>query len=238
MPYARYDAHRHVTHDAGAAEKSVVNGTSPDDWAAVITLAKSSPAVIPAIGLHPWRVNEAPDNWQAQFLNALPNARAIGEIGLDHRIDGHNIDRQEAAFCWQLKQATVRNLPVSIHCLKAGDALLRVLRRDSLPRRGIHLHAYSGSAEQVAPFAALGAYFSFHAGQFKTHARKAPTAARAVPVERLLIETDAPNTLDKSTDSASFLKHGYEVLADLRGISPRALYEQVSANFRRYFTDD
>ncbi len=232
-----FDAHCHVRDEQSNAVTYVVNGTSPSDWSEVIALAKTDARIIPAIGLHPWEVDEAPEDWQARFSEALPDAGAIGEIGLDRWIEGYDIERQEAAFCWQLAKAAERDLPVSIHCLKAGDALLRILKRDTLPARGVHLHAYSGSAEQVAPLAKLGAYFSFHAGQFAGKAKKAPAAVRAVPADRLLIETDAPNTLDESTDASRFLVHGYEVVAELRGVSINELTEQVAANFKRYFQE-
>lgn len=234
MPYARYDAHRHTSDGLGAAEKSVVNGTSPDDWADVISKAEKYSQAIAAIGLHPRKVNEAPGDWQARFLELIDRVQAVGEIGLDRWIDGYDIERQDAAFCWQLEQAAKRDLPVSIHCLKAGDALLHLLKENTLPRRGIHLHAYSGSAEQVSQFAEFGAYFSFHAGQFQGKAKKAPAAAQAVPADRLLVETDAQDTLDGS-DVSDFLKKGYATMAELRDTSADALAEQVAKNFERYF---
>ena len=238
MQYPRYDAHRHLPDGQSVAETSVVNGTSPEDWADVLAKAKNHPDLIPAIGLHPWKVNDAPEDWQAHFLGLIGLAGAVGEIGLDQWIDGHDIKRQEAAFCWQLKVAAERNLPVSIHSLKASEVLLSNLRQSALPRRGIHLHAYSGSAEQVEQFAEMGAYFSFHAGQFKANAKKAPAAVQAIPRDRLLIETDAPNTLDASSDASDFLNRGYDIIAGLRGVEVEALAEQVAANFQRYFLDE
>lgn len=234
MPHARYDAHRHISDDSDAGVNCVVNGTSPGDWAGVLAWTKERPQAIPAIGLHPWKVNDASDDWQAQFLDLIDRARAVGEIGLDRWVEGYDIGRQEAAFRWQLKQAAERNLPVSIHCLKAGDALLHCLKENALPRRGIHLHAYSGSAEQVPQFAELGAYFSFHTGQFKPNAKKVPAAVKMIPSDRLLIETDAPDTLD-GQDVISFLRKGYETVAELRDGTVDALVKQVADNFERYF---
>lgn len=234
MPYARYDAHRHFSTERHTAETAVLNGTSPDDWANVIAQAAEDPRIIAAIGLHPWAVHDAPNDWQMRFLKLIDRTDAVGEIGLDCWIEGHDLKRQEAAFRWQLKQAAERNLPVSIHCLKASNALLHCLKESALPERGIHLHAFNGSAEQVSQFAGLGAYFSFHAGQFKPNAKKAPSAARAVPADRLLIETDAPDTLD-GDDISAFLLKGYARIAELRDVSVESLSEQVADNFKRYF---
>lgn len=228
-----YDAHCHLPK--ANAHASVINGTKPSDWPDVLKAAEQHEQIIPAIGLHPWQVNDAPDDWQATFLEHIADAQAVGEIGLDRWIEGYDIDRQEAAFGWQLEQAAERNLPVSVHCLKATEPLLRILRACPRPKRGIHLHAYSGSAEQVSQLAELGAYFSFHAGQFEGNAKKAPAAIRAIPADRLLIETDAPDTLDDGNDYAKFLQRGYQRVAELRGVSIEALATQAQANFQKYF---
>lgn len=232
-----YDAHRHWQQelDISCCEQCVVNGTEPDDWEGVIAAAGQHPQLIPAIGLHPWRVNKAPSDWRSAFLEQLPQAAAIGEIGLDRWIDTYDADKQADVFIWQLRQASQHNLPVSIHCLKASDALLRILKAERLPARGIHLHAYSGSAEQVTQFVKLGAYFSFHAGQLCNNAKKAPAALRAVPADRLLIETDAPDTLKNSDSHQDFLAYGYRKAASLRGIDIETLAKQVATNFKRYF---
>ncbi|MDQ8207632.1 TatD family hydrolase [Coraliomargarita sp. SDUM461003] len=231
-----YDAHCHLF--GASRHKVVVNGTCPADWREVIEFAEKDPQVISAIGLHPWQVQDAPSDWQASFFKQIDSAQAVGEIGLDQWIEGYDIERQQAAFSWQLEQAAQRNLPVSIHCLKASDSLLRILKTQPCPKRGIHLHAYSGSAEQVSHFAQWDAYFSFHAGQLGDRAQKAPAALQAVPIDRLLIESDAPDTIPSSEAHATFLLRGYQRAAELRGLTVEALAEQVAANFKRYFLYD
>lgn len=231
------DAHCHRTNNTSHDLLCVINGTSPFDWARIIEHSNECSQLIPAIGLHPWKVKDAPENWQAQFLTLIEQASLVGEIGLDRSTEGQDIEQQEAAFIWQLQQAEERNLPVSIHCQKATDRLLRILKKRSLPRRGVHLHAYSGSAEEVAQFASLGAYFSFCAGQLEGNSKKSPAAVRAVPADRILIETDAPDTLASSSDYEKLLYLGYTRVAKLRGISVEVLAEQVAVNFLRYFVD-
>jgi TatD DNase family protein len=231
-----YDAHCHLPASFG--ERSVVNGTHPSDWPEILNTAKQHKGILPAIGLHPWKIKDAPVDWKTTFLEQIKNARAVGEIGLDQWIEDSDIDRQTAAFIWQLQQAAGRNLPVSIHCLKATDTLLYILKKHPCPKRGIHLHAYNGSAEQVAQFAEFGAYFSFHASQLSGNAKKAPAAVQAVPEERLLIETDAPDTLERTEDPSAFLRCGYEQVAKLRGVPIEQLAAQVATNFTRYFLDD
>ncbi len=259
-----YDAHCHLADSRLEPEQqeiiaqlkrihcacSVVNGTSPADWDAVLAYAQKHSFVRPAIGLHPWKVNNAPANWQTCFLQAIERgAKVVGEIGLDQWIEGHDIARQQDAFHWQLAQATKHNLPTSIHCLRAMGPLMQLLRSVDLPPRGIHLHAYSGSAENVAELSHLGAYFSFNSGQLKPNAKAVIAAIQAVPEERLLIETDAPNRLpperwrthhlsDSTLNHPANLQAGYMAIAKVKNIPIEQLVTQVESNFLHYFGDD
>jgi len=260
-----YDAHNHMADPALWAHRvaiepclreidlryAVVNGTSPNDWPAVLELAKSDLHIIPAIGMHPWHVNDAATDWQARFLQALDRgARVIGEVGLDQWIESHDLERQQAAFRWQLAQATQRNLPVSIHCLKAIGPLMETLRRDTLPKRGFHLHAYNGPVELIPELVELGAYFSFNAGQLRIVKSKTPERICAVPAERLLIETDAPDMLParrlRSFDLPKSVRghalthpatliDGYTAITHLRATPIESLRQQVASNFEHYF---
>ena len=103
-------------------------------------------------------------------------ARAIGEIGLDQWIEGHDIAAQQDVFRFQLGIASERNLPVSIHCLRAIGPLMETLRTVELPARGIHLHAYNGPLELIPELVALGSYFSFTC---RTTAPRPPQSRRA-----------------------------------------------------------
>ncbi len=227
--------------------KAVVVGTSPEDWPPVLELARTRPSVIPAIGLHPWKVNTAPNNWQEQFLSALnQGAQAIGEIGLDKWIEGHDIDRQQQAFRFQMGKAARRNLPCSIHCLKAIGPMMDTLRAIELPDRGIHIHAFNGPIELVSELVELGSYFSFNAGQLKPAKTQVPERIRAIPFDRLLIETDAPDFLpaepyrefklsDPQRCHPANLRRSYEAITAIRDVSYEVLTEQVADNFARYF---
>ena len=245
---------------------AVVDGTCAADWPEVTALARLHPVVRPSYGLHPWDVGDAAPGWQVlleQILDAHPNA-AVGEIGVDRWILEHArpddprlagmrrapLAEQIEAFRWQLALAAERNRPATIHCLEAWGALRDVLRQTPLPARGFLLHAYGGSADLAQEFARLGAYFSFN-GHFlgARHAAKRAVFA-AVPIDRLLVETDAPAmplpeehrpfTLPNRSDGTVVnhpgnLAAAYAGLAELRQISLADLRTQVAANFHRLF---
>jgi TatD DNase family protein len=203
-----YDAHNHLQDprlaacraDLGAALErenvvaAVVNGSTEQDWPDVLALAQASPRVLPSFGYHPWYVRERTAAWQrtlVRFLDTVPSV--VGEIGLDRWMPEPDAPAQEEVFGWQLRLAAERNLPVSVHCLRAWGRLFDLLRAGPRPACGFLLHSYGGPAEMVEPLAKLGAYFSFP-GYF-AHARKERQrqAFRRVPADRFLIETDAPD---------------------------------------------
>lgn len=220
--------------------RCVVNGTSPRDWPKVAALAAQYPKlIIPSFGLHPWQ--QPTNGWHEQLvthLDSVPHA-CIGECGLDRWIIDHDIDVQRAVFTAQLDLAEQRNLPLSIHCLKAWGILLEILESHALPERGFLLHSYAGSAELVPRLAKLGAYFSF-SGHF-LHERKQNVreAFMAVPPDRLLIETDAPDMLPPDHVIGHPLENQLNHPANLLGIHAAASdfldVSGVPENFSRFF---
>ncbi len=193
----------------------VVNGTCESDWAAVAELARRHPMVLPSFGYHPWRLSRRSDAWinaLEQRLAEFPGA-GVGEIGIDRWILDPSVQtqtrwsaamkgekpatlaEQEEAFLQQLNLATRFNRPASIHCIQAWGRLLELFQASPLPSRGFLLHSYGGPKEMVKPFADLGAYFGF-AGSF-AHERKQRQCEvfQSVPLNRLLIETDAPDQM-------------------------------------------
>lgn len=258
-----YDAHCHLQDDRlalhrveilglygrlGVAEVAV-NGTSPADWRLVAELARESELVRPSFGLHPWKVREVDASWRSELLELLglfPDA-GVGEIGLDRWVEGFDLSVQEPVFLWQLEQAVERELPVSVHCLRAWGRMYDLLRASPRPKRGFLLHSYGGPAEMVEAMARLGAYFSV-SGYF-SHDRKLRQreALRAVPLDRLLIETDAPDmkgpssSMTYSFNGDEMLNHPanivevYRFAAGLFGLPLEEMREQVAANYERFF---
>lgn len=260
-----YDAHNHLHDERFAGDQArlvaacrsegvagmVVNGSCEADWPEVARLARIHPEVRPSFGIHPWYVPERTPHWQKTLLHLLDTVPAVvGEVGLDRWKPGLPYEGQEAVFLWQLHLAAQRNLPVSLHCLRTWGRLLELLRIHPRPDRGFLLHSYGGPEELVAPLAALGAYFGFPGAHAQPGKERRRAAFRAVPLDRLLIETDAPDqrlpaSLERHTctagDGATPLNHPanlpvvYSVAADLLGIPLPDLATTVEKNFLRLF---
>jgi TatD DNase family protein len=261
-----YDAHNHLQDERfGGRQQSIVetaasagvarmvaNGSCEEDWPQVAELAKKFPQVLPSFGYHPWYLHERTPQWQerlVEFLDSAPSA--VGEIGLDRWKPDLPYEGQEDAFVWQLRLAAERNLPVSVHCLRSWGRLRELLRDNPRPQCGFLLHSYGGSREMVEPLAKLGAYFSFP-GYFM-HERKVRQreAFARVPMERLLIETDAPDQLlpdaderfplcdsaGKPINHPANIVRVYEFVAQHRGMEVKRFSLLVEENFLRLFGD-
>lgn len=181
---------------AAGVSTLVCNGTSPQDWPAVLDLARRHRCVIPCFGVHPWYVHHATAGWEAELercLDAAPSA--VGEIGIDRWIEPRDEALQERVFTWQLAIAAKRGRPVMIHCLRAWEWLKQILLSQKAMPPAMLIHAYGGGVEMIRPLADCGAYFSFGGSTFEPRRQRQRDALRAVPQDRLLVETDAPSML-------------------------------------------
>ncbi|MBE0543688.1 MAG: TatD family hydrolase [Verrucomicrobia bacterium] len=233
--------------ECGDAPQSSYGPTLPE------AAAGHGPAlrIIPSFGYHPWYIHERTPNWQANLICVLDQVpSAIGEIGLDRWKPDLPYEGQEEVFVAQLRLAAERNLPASIHCLQAWGRMLEILKSESRPARGFLLHSYGGPKEMVKTFADLGGYFSLPG--YYAHERKQRhlEAFRHVPLERFLIETDAPDQClpdsrnrfpledaasDKAINHPANLGAVYAFAAELLEQPVETLAAQVEENFSRLF---
>ena len=208
--------------EAAGVDRAVCNGTRPEDWPRVLALAREYPAVVPCFGLHPWFVAEAPPGWLRTlegFLDEVPSG--VGEAGLD--AGRGDAPAQEKAFRAQLALSREKKRPLTVHCVRAFGRLLDILREEGPLPAGFLLHGYGGASEMVAPFAGLGAYFSF------TGPRR---ALAAVPADRLLLETDCPGR--KVRGEPADIGRILASVARARGEEESRLAESVRENGRRF----
>lgn len=222
----------------------VVAGVDPEGWARQAAL--QLPEVWCTYGLHPWTVAASDESALPALLDALAAALAsspapvgLGELGLDHGRRGPPSTRplQERAFRAQLAMARERDLPVVLHVVGAYGKLLELLARDGLPAAGGMIHRYSGPAELVPDLVATGLHLSFSPAIL--HVPRLIPALRRVPDGRLLLETDAPDTLPAQAGAdpiePASLPRVIARAAEERGADRQILAEISEQNARTLF---
>lgn len=241
--------------------RCVVNGTCPDDWGRVRALAAEYPDfIIPSYGLHPWKI-PCDQSWKPLLLDYLENSEVpcIGECGLDRWIKDYDIAAQQDAFLYQLDLACQMNTPITIHILKAWGWFMDILRERKLnqdakgkffPARGFLLHSYNGSAELIPELVAYGAYFSFSGYYLNESKKNQLDVFSQIPIDRILIETDAPDMLppenvishrtsrdsnETAINHPANLRCIFNHFADHLKHDPIHLEKQISDNFTRFF---
>jgi TatD DNase family protein len=225
--------------DAGVTH-IVVPAIRPRTWAALVALAARHGELAIALGIHPQIVPELePD--EVLDADAITKAAtdahaiAIGECGLDGATGDR--ERQEQLLRAHIRAARATGLPLLVHVLRAHDAAPRILREERAHEVGGILHSYSGGEDLVPVYRDLGMCFSFAGPVTYPNARKPVAAARAVPDELLLAETDAPDQAPAShrgqRSEPAFLREIIAGLAAARGTTAEAMAALTTANARR-----
>jgi TatD DNase family protein len=216
----------------------VVVESIPDSWPDTLAFCRGRAELLPAFGVHPcFLPSEEELRSNIAALDALaPQLSAIGETGLDG--NSPDPDLQETAFRLHLAVAMKHRKPVLLHCRKGLDRLLRIWNELS-PDIPALLHCYSGSAAQVAQFAARGFYFSFGGPITFTNARRPIEALAAVPPDRLLIETDSPDLSPEPLRGEVNEPANLPIIADsaarIRNSSVQNICETTYANSSSFF---
>lgn len=212
----------------------------PRTWSALRALAAThrGAGMRWAIGVHPQIVPElAPDELdglEQRLADEATDAIAIGECGLDGNTA--NKELQEAIFRSHLRVAHALGKPVIVHVFHAHDLAPKILREERCS--GV-LHSYSGGADLVSVYRELGMAFSFAGPISYPNARRPVEAARVIPDELLLVETDAPDQAPEGhrggRSEPAFLPAVIAGLAAARGVTAEAIAELTTANARRLF---
>ena len=163
----------------------------------------------------------------------------IGEIGLDFFVPNFDQSEQDWFFAEQLKVARDFDLPVSLHVRRSQDSVLKHLRRIRV--RGGFAHAFNGSAQQAAEFIKLGFCLGFGGTATFPQALRVRGLLRDVPLEHVVVETDAPDippsflgTMSSGVrNSPAYLPRIGAILADVRGVEVDRFAAVTSANVRR-----
>lgn len=224
----------------------LVVGTSPSDWQSYLDLVSHGPQLRVALGFHPNSAKEySPKTFER--LRSLIDANrttvvALGEIGLDFFRDWATPEEQRPLLQMQLDLAAELDLPVVLHCRAAEKELLETLRqrKDEGKKavRGVW-HSFTGQAEEARAAVEIGLHIAFNGILTYPKAQNVRDAARVVPAERLLLETDAPYLPPEprrgKRNEPAFMVRTAERLALERGIPLDEIAHLTTENAQRLF---
>lgn len=198
-----------------------------------------------AVGVHPHQAHQFADRAHevaaavGQQLTATPQARAIGEMGLDYHYDCSPRDTQCAVFRAQVQLARDRKLPIVVHTREADLDTLAILKEAGGGDVGGVLHCFTGTQALADAALEMGFFISFAGIVTFPKAGDLREVARRVPLDRLLVETDSPFLAPVphrgKRNEPAYVARVVESLADLHGITPTAMAERTTANFHALF---
>lgn len=229
---------RNVLPKAGVV--GIINMASDyNSLAKTAALAREYSYVYGAVGIHPECAKELPDSWldDIKQLAAEEKLIAIGEIGLDyHWLDECPKERQQEVFAAQLELANELSMPVAVHDREAHADTLAFLKK--YRPRGV-VHCFSGSWEMAQELLKLGLYLGIGGVVTFKNARHAVEVAEKIPLDRLLLETDAPYMAPVpcrgQRNDSSLIAHVAEKIAELRGMTADEILAITRNNTKSLF---
>lgn len=250
-----FDSHAHLDDERFADEQSeiiaraaaagvtgILNaGADMDSSARAVKLAKEYPNVYAAVGMHPHdaRLMVNDDYEQLAAWTADPKVVAIGEIGLDYYYDHSPREIQKKVFIRQLDVACQTGKPIIIHDRDAHGDILAIVKNEGKGIAGV-FHCFSGSVEMMKEVLKLGFYVSIAGPVTFPKSVKLKEVAAAVPLDRLLVETDCPYLTPHphrgKRNEPAFVRLVAEEVARLRNMELEALAEATTANVKRLFS--
>ena len=238
---AKFDEDREQTIEravAAGVTRLLAIGTAngPPDLEVAIRLADRYPFIYATIGVHPHDASKATEETFARLreLASHPKVIAIGEIGLDYHYDFSPRDVQRAVFDRQLAIAAEAGKPIVIHTREAWDDTIGQIH--DLPSGGI-MHCFTGDAAQARQALDLGFLISFGGVLTFPKAESLREAARIVPDDRILVETDCPYLAPVphrgKRNEPAFVVETARRLAEVRGTTQESVAELTTRNFER-----
>jgi TatD DNase family protein len=220
----------------------VVNASvNVENAKAVLALCEKTSYLYAAVGIYPHETHLAKmgDLEELEKLANHPKAVAIGEIGLDYYWDQSPKEVQQKWFIDQLRLAKRLGMPVNIHCRDAHGDMVEILKAEQDGSLKGILHSFSGSLEVMEEYLKLGFYISLPGTVTFKNAKKVKEAAIQVPLDRLLVETDAPYQTPepfrgKRNDPAK-VRFIIQEIARLRGLDPIEIGRITDENARRIY---
>lgn len=250
-----FDAHCHlddnkfsrdrdqVLRDAqkGGVQAILNPGADMESSANALALAKEHSWIYAAVGVHPHDVKTMDEDslLTLELMARHPKVRAIGEIGLDYYRNLSPREDQQYWFRRQIQLAHKLGLPIVIHDRDANGDVYNILCEENAFVLGVQMHSYSGSAELARQYVKKGAYISISGPVTYSNASVKREVVQAVPIERLLIETDAPYLTPEpfrgQRNEPLRVALVCQKIAELKGLTPDEVAEVTFANACRLF---
>jgi TatD DNase family protein len=217
----------------------VIPAIDAQGWPKLRDICRAGEGLHPAYGLHPMFLDSHRDEHLEQLREWLQRERpvAVGECGLDYFVEGLDGQRQQFFFEGQLELAREFDLPVIVHARRAVDAVIAAIRRVG-GLRGV-VHSFSGSEEQASQLWRAGFLIGLGGPVTYERAKRLRRVVASMPLEHLLLETDAPDQPDSAIrgqrNEPARLTEVLRTIAQLRGESEEHVAEVTSANAKRLF---
>lgn len=221
--------------DAGV-EYMVVVGFDHETIPLAIEIAEAYDTIYAAVGWHPVDAIDMTDrelSW-IEELSKHPKVVAIGEMGLDYHWDKSPKDVQAEVFRKQIRLAKKLNMPIIIHNREATEDIIQILDEEDAKTVGGIMHCYNDSVDYIKQCLDMNFYISLGGPVTFKNATHPKEVAKAVPFDRLLIETDAPYLAPHpkrgKRNEPAYVKLVAEKIAELRGISFEEVADQTTKN--------
>ncbi len=250
-----FDTHSHYTDEYFEARKDLIPEIFAGDVGHIITvavdatdsekcvqLASQYENMFASVGIHPSEITEITDIPAeiAKLERHIAHSKcvALGEMGLDYHWAKEHAAEQKKLFERQMELAVETGLPVIIHDREAHGDTFDIIKRYEGKVRGV-MHCYSGHAELACEYVKMGWYVSFTGVITYKNAQKNVEAAKAVPLDRFLIETDCPYLtpvpMRSKKNHSGFLHYTAECAANILGVDYDTFVEATTANAKKLF---
>ncbi len=216
-------------------------GVTLERFPAMLEIVRAAPGLFAAVGVHPDTEEPAREAGIDDLLALADDPRviAIGETGLDYyRLTG-DLEWQRERFRTHIRAARICGKPLIIHCRAAAADTVRILAEEGAGQVGGVFHCFTESADVARQALDLGFHVSFSGIVTFKNATALKDVARRVPLDRLLVETDAPYLAPVphrgKTNQPAWVRHVADEIARLRELAPERIAEATTANFFRLF---
>jgi TatD DNase family protein len=221
---------------------AIGNGPGPEKLDAALPLAEQHDWIYTTVGIHPHEAREVTEQHLEELTRLARHAKVIawGEIGLDYFYDHSPRGIQAQVFLEQMERAQAAKLPIIIHCRDAWDDCLRLIEEHWRPTGlGGILHCFSSTLEHARRAIDMGFLVSFAGNLTYSKAQNLRDVARELPIDRMLIETDAPYLAPQAfrgkRNEPAYVAEVAKTLANVRNLAPEEIASTTTANFRRFF---